>query len=145
MKKTMITAALAALLSAGALSSASAAPAFPAPQAMAGQTIDQVHYKGKNNAHHHKDWRGHRRILPQRVVIRSLHQRGYRNIHNVRLVRGDYVMRARGYRGPVRLVVDGQTGRILSRQVLNRGHQGHRPGFSLPGGNGNFTYSFGIR
>ena len=51
MKKTMITAALAALLSAGALSSASAAPAFPAPQAMAGQTIDQVHYKGKNNAH----------------------------------------------------------------------------------------------
>ena len=52
MKKTMITAALAALLSAGALSSASAAPAFPAPQAMAGQTIDQVHYKGKTVAEH---------------------------------------------------------------------------------------------
>jgi len=145
MKKTMITAALAALLSAGAFSAASAAPAFSAPQAVTGQATDLVHYKGNKNGHSHKDWRGHRRILPQRVVVRSLYQRGYRNIRNVRLVRGDYVMRARGYRGPVRLVVDGKSGRILSRQVLHRGHHGHRPGFSLHGGNGNFTYSFGIR
>ena len=141
MKKTMITAALAALLSAGAFSAASAAPAFTAPQAIADQTIDQVHYKGNKNGHN-KDWRGHHRILPQRVVIRSLYRQGYRDIRNVRLVRGDYVMRARGYRGPVRLVVDGRSGRILSREVL---HRGHRPGLTLHGGNGNFSYSFGIR
>ena len=142
MKKTMITAALAALLSAGALSTASAAPAFTSPQAITGQAVEQVHYKGNKNGHHHKDWRGHHRILPQRVVIRSLYQRGYRDIRNVRLVRGDYVMRARGYRGPVRLVVDGRSGRILSREVL---HRGHRPGLTFHGGNGNFSYSFGIR
>ena len=137
MKKTIITAALAALLSAGALSAASAAPAFTAPQALSGNAVEQVHYKGNKYGHH--------RILPQRVVIRSLYRQGYRDIRNVRLVRGDYVMRARGYRGPVRLVVDGRSGRILSRQALNRGHHGPRPGFSLHGGNGNFTYSFGIR
>ena len=142
MKKTMITAAVAALLSAGAFSTASAAPALAAPQAITGQAIEQVHFNGNKKGGHHGDWRGRHRILPQRVVIRSLHQRGYRDIRNVRLVRGDYVMRARGYRGPVRLVVDGKSGRILSRQAL---HRGHRPGIRLHGGNGNFSYSFGIR
>lgn len=142
MKKTMITAAIAALLATGAFSAASAAPAPAAPHAKSGATVEQVHFQGKRKGGHHNDWRGHKRILPQRVVVRSLYRQGYRDIRNVRLVRGDYVMRARGYRGPVRLVVDGASGRVLSRQVL---HRGHRPGFSLHGGNGNFSYSFGIR
>lgn len=142
MKKTLITAAVAALLSAGAFSAASAAPMAVAPQVKSNGMIEQVHYQGRNKGGHHQAWRGHQRILPQRVVIRSLYRQGYRDIRNVRLVRGDYVMRARGHRGPVRLVVDGKTGRVLSRQALDRGH---RPGFSLHGGNGNFSYSFGIR
>jgi len=142
MKKTMITAAIAALLSAGTFSAASAAPMPAAPQVKSNAMVEQVHYKGKKKGGHHQAWRGHQRILPQRVVIRSLYRQGYRDIRNVRLVRGDYVMRARGHRGAVRLVVDGRSGRVLSRQVL---HRGHRPGFSLHGGNGNFTYSFGIR
>ena len=140
MKKTIVTAALAALLSAGTLSAVSAAPAAAAASAQfkTGTAVEQVGHRG-----HAKNWRGHHRILPKRVVIRSLHRRGYRNIRNVRLVRGDYVLLARGYRGKVRLVVDGRTGRVESRHLLRR--HGHRPGFRIQGGNGNFSYSFGIR
>ena len=139
MNKKIATAALAALLSAGTFATASAAPGAMAAstQRAAGTAVEQVDYRGHHNAR-----RGHRHILSQREVIRSLYRRGYRDIRNMRLVRGDYVLQARGYRGQVRLVVDGRTGRIQSRALLRRHHN---PGFTFRGGNGNFSYSFGIR
>ncbi|WP_223476072.1 hypothetical protein [Oricola indica] len=139
MKNAFATTALAAMLSMGTLAGASAMPTVNAPAADTASTakVELVGHRGHNNAQ-----RGHHRIMPRHVIKRHLHRQGFRNIRNMRLVRGDYVLLARGYRGPVRLVVDGRSGRVLSRHVL-RG--GHRPGFVFRGGNGNFSYSFGIR
>lgn len=137
MKNALATVTLAALLSTGAASASAMPVAAPAADSAANVSVELVGHRG------HKFRHGRQRILPQHVVVRSLHHRGFRNIRNVRFVRGDYVMRARGYRGPVRLVVDGRTARILSRQPLDRGR--HRPGFSFHGRNGGFSYSFGMR
>ena len=140
MKNAFATVALAALLSAGALSGASAMPVAAAPvvKADTGAAVELVGHRGN-----HKVRQGQRHILPRPAIKRSLFRKGYRNIRNMRLVRGDYVLLARGYRGPVRLVVDGRTGRVMSRKVLR--HNWHRPGVQFHGGNGNFSYSFGIR
>jgi len=139
MKNALVTAALAALLSTGAVAAAPAMPvAAPAAGTAANAPVELVGHRGHrfDNRRHH--------ILPQHVVIRSLRQRGFRHIRNVRVRHGDYVLHARGHRGPVRLVVDGRSARILSRQPLHRGGH-HRPGLSLQGHNNGFTYSFGIR
>lgn len=131
--KSLSTIALAALLSTGTIVGAHAMPAMQAP-AGATATAADVELVGHHRYSH--------RILPKHVVQRSLQRRGYRHIRNMRLVRGDYFLTARGHRGEVRLRVDGRTGRILSRQALH--HRPHRPGIRLHGGNGNFSYSFGI-
>jgi hypothetical protein len=137
MKNALTTTALATFLSIGAFGAASAMPAAaPATGAAAGTPVELVHYRGPGA------YRGHHRVLPRHVIVRSLRHRGFRHIRDVRRVRGDYVVHARGYRGPVRLVVDGRTARILSRQPLYR--HGHQPGVRFQGSNGNFTYSFGI-
>jgi len=138
MKNALATAALAAILSAGAVAAASAMPvAAPATKTAAAAPVELVGHHG------HKYGKHRHRILPSHVIVRSLRHRGYRHIRNVRLQRGDYVVHARGHRGPVRLVVDGRTARVLSRQPLHRGW--HRPGFSMHGHSGGFSYSFGIR
>ena len=138
MKATLATAALAAILSVGAAGAVSAMPAATAPAAAStAAPVELVGHRGPG-VHH-----GHHRILPRHVIVRSLRHRGFRNIRNVRLVRGDYVLRARGYRGPVRLVVDGRTARILSRHPLHHGR--NHSGVWFQGSNGNFSYSFGIR
>ena len=139
MKTTLATAALAAILSVSAAGAVSAMPAAaPAPaNATTGAPVELVGHRGPGVRH------GHHRILPRHVIVRSLRHRGYRDIRNVHLRNGDYVLRARGYRGDVRLVVDGRTARILSRHLLR--HGGHRSGVWFHGGNGNFSYSFGVR
>lgn len=136
MKNDLATAALAAILSAGTVAAASAMP-VAAPSANATAFVELV----GNHGHKYHQRRHH--ILPPHVVVRSVRHRGFRNIRNVRLRHGDYVMHARGYRGPVRLVVDGRTARILSRRPLHGGW--HRPGFSFHGHNDSFSYFLGIR
>lgn len=135
MKNATIIMALAAILSAGAMGTATAKPLNATGEA----TVQLAANRG-----HDRDWRhGQHRILPQRAIERSLYRQGYRNIRDVRLIRGDYVMIARGYRGVVRLVVDGRTGHVISRDLLRRPQP--RAGVRIQGGNGNFSYSFGIR
>jgi hypothetical protein len=138
MKNALVTAALAAILSTGAISTVTAMPvAVPAADAVASAPVELAgHYGQKFGKRRHY-------VLPRRVIVRSLRHRGFRHIRNIRLRHGDYVLHARGYRGPVRLVVDGRTARILSRKPLYGGW--HRPGFSFNGHNGNFSYSFGVR
>lgn len=138
MKNALATAALAAILSAGTVATTSAMPVTaPSANATANTSVDLVGHHGQkfHKRRHH--------ILPPHVVVRSVRHRGFRNIRNVRLRHGDYVMHARGYRGPVRLVVDGRTARILSRQPLHGGW--HRPGLSFHGHNDSFSYFLGIR
>lgn len=148
MKNVLATAALAAILSAGTVAAASAMPVAALPSGAATSApVELVGHRGqkfREPQHHGQQFRGRRHyILPRHAVVRSLHRRGFRHIRNVRLRHGDYVVHARGYRGPVRLVVDGRTARILSRQPLHRGW--HRPGFPIQGQNDSFSYFLGIR
>ena len=137
MKNVLVTAALAAILSAGTVAASAVPVTTPSAGAASSAPVELVgHHGQKFHKHRHH-------ILPRHVVVRSLHQRGFRNIRNVRFRHGDYVVHARGYRGPVRLVVDGRTARILSRQPLHGGW--HRPGFSVHGHNDSFSYFLGIR
>ena len=136
MKNATAILALAAMLSAGATGIAAAKPIHD----HGAQT--RIEY-GSHRDSHRETRHSRYRILSEREVVRSLYRQGYRDIRNVRLVRADYVLIARGYRGTVRLVVDGRTGRVMSRDLVR--HQQPRPGFRIQGGNGNFNYSFGIR
>lgn len=132
--KALKTIALAALLSGGTFAGASAMPAASAPAAsVPAAPVERIGH------HHHSG----RHILPPRAIESSLRHRGYRHIRDMRLIRGDYVLIARGYRGTVRLVVDGRTGRIIDKRFVHA--RPHRPGVHLHGGNGNFSYSFNIR
>jgi hypothetical protein len=148
MKYLLVTAALAATLSAGTVAASAMPVTALSSNAAASASVELVGHRGhkygepRHYGHKFQKQRRHY-ILPRRVVVRSLHHRGFRNIRNVRLRHGDYVVHARGYRGPVRLVVDGRTARILSRQPLHRGW--HRPGFSFHGHNDSFSYFLGIR
>lgn len=136
MKNATAILALAAVLSTGVMGAASAKPAnVPGAEAK----VELAGYRDRDRDFRH----GQHRILPQYAIERSLYRQGYRDIRNVRLVRGDYVVIARGYRGVVRLVVDGRTGQVMSRDLLRRA--GPRAGVHIQGGNGNFNYSFGIR
>lgn len=119
MKNLIATAALAAALSAGTFATASAMPVSAA--APTAQPVKTVQYGGERfrpDARH---------VLPKHVIIRSLHHRGYTHIRDIRRVRGDYVVQARGHRGPVRLLVDGRTSRILERHVMRGGWDGKSP------------------
>lgn len=137
MKNAFATTAIAAILVAGMAGAASAMPYVnPSSGIAASAPVELAGHKGKQFR------KGKHFILPQHVVVRSLRKRGFRHIRNVRLRHGDYVLNARGHRGPVRLVVDGRTARILARQPL---YGWHRPGFSLHGHGQNFSYSFGFR
>ncbi|MFZ2101752.1 MAG: hypothetical protein WAU86_14420 [Oricola sp.] len=111
MKNLIATAALAVVLSSGAAAAASAMPA-PAIGAAIALPVEAAHYDKKRFAP------GAGFVLPKKVVIRSLYERGFTQIRDVRRVRGDYVAIAKGHRGPVRLLVDGRTARILDRQPL---------------------------
>lgn len=145
MKKSLITAALAAMLSTGTIAGASAMPVakLDAPQAAAAKVQLAGHrhrdrYRDRDVRRHH----GRHHLLPVRAVRRELRHRGYRHIRFVGSTRGDYLFIARGYRGPVRLLVDGRTARVLSRHRI-RGHRGG-PAFHHRSDNGNFSFSFGI-
>lgn len=137
MKTALATAALAAFLSAGTVAASAMPVAAPSAGAASNAPVELAGYHGQKFHKH-----GHH-ILPRQVIVRSLYQRGFRNIRNIRMRHGDYVLHARGYRGPVRLVVDGRTARILSRQPLHGGW--HRPGLSFQGHNDSFSYFLGIR
>jgi hypothetical protein len=66
-----------------------------------------------------RDSRWHRWIMPFHQVRRELRHHGYRHIDQLDLRRGDYIVRAVNYRGhPVRLRVDGRTGRILDWRYI---------------------------
>ncbi|QKV20359.1 hypothetical protein [Oricola thermophila] len=137
MKNVIATAAFAALFSAGTVSATSAMPVAATVATPAnGVQANLV-------AQHDRGYIRHqRRILPRRAVIKSLHRKGYRNIRNIRMRHGDYVLHATSRRGPVRLVVDGRTARVLSRKPLF--HTRHRPGVTFHGRTGGFSYHFGI-
>ncbi|GAB4358271.1 MAG: hypothetical protein Kow0026_19050 [Oricola sp.] len=142
MKNALATTAISAILTVGTIAAASAMPvAAPAAAPVAATAADaSVLLVG----HRNRDFgRHHHHILPRHVIVRSLHQHGFRHIRDVRMRHGDYVVHARGHRGPVRLVVDGRTARIVSLEPLGGGW--HRPGLSFQGGNDSFSYFLGIR
>lgn len=138
MKTRIATAALAALLSSGISTAAFAAPAIPAPVGVSTAfDVQAVHYRGRESRRY-----GRQRVLPLPRIVRSLRHRGYTRIRSIERVRGDYIVVARGHRGPVRLVVDGRTAEIVSRQPLRR--YGRDTGYRFGGHKGGFSYSFGI-
>src|SRR5690554_3796984 len=85
MKTTLATVTLAALLSVGAAAASAMPVAAPAAETAANAPVELVGHRG------HRSRAGRHHILPRQAVIRSLHHRGFRNISNVRFVRGDYV------------------------------------------------------
>lgn len=143
MKSLIATIVTATILSVGTLSTASATPVASAP-ITAGSDVQTVEWRGRG--HREGIRRHHRDVLPTRAIVRRLHRQGYRDIRSIRRHRGDYTVIARGYRGRVRLVVDGRTGRVLDRDLLRRDRRHYRePGFRFGGRSGNFSYQFNIR
>ena len=143
MRNAIITAAIAALLATGSAATVSAMPATaPVPTKSLTGNVELVghrHREGRRDRDfRHEGRRNH--VLPARVIVRQLRHRGYSHIRSINFVRGDYVVIARGHRGPVRLVVDGRTGPGIARHRLRRGG-GFRHSY---GGNSGFSFSFGV-
>jgi hypothetical protein len=139
MKKTLITTALAAILSTGTIATATAGPANTKAPSVS-TSIELVGHRS-----HDRDFRGKKSngyyVLPSHVVRYKLYRYGYRDIRKVGFFRGNYIFMARGYRGPVKLVVDGRTGHVVSRHRIR-----HWFGKGLHFGShsGKFSFSVGI-
>ncbi len=101
---------------------AAAAPAVGTVQIQlpAIQDIQPVHHvkRKKNNGY----------ILAPQRIKRIVWRHGYYDIRRVALRKGKYHVRARGHRGPVKLVLNARNGQILSRERIRakRHHHPHR-------------------
>lgn len=87
-------------------------------------TIERFHKDerwGSNRHLRQRSERSYQALAPQQIV-RSLHNRGYQNIHITGVHRGYYKVEASGYRGPVLLTVNGSNAEIVNRQRLQQRH-----------------------
>lgn len=150
MKKIIATAAVAAALSGSFAATASAAPAAMSENGRPA-TVQLVDHRGHGwHEHYSRDHRrGHdyfdhdrREPLTPREIVRRLRHQGYHDIGHLKLRRGNYIVEARGYRGQVRLVVDGHTGRVIERHLV-RSYR--TPGWSLGSRGGRIIYGFSFR
>ena len=128
-----ILAATALAVAAGLTQSAVAAPAEGLRGAPPVQRLDNgrdgagvqqvVHRKRLEERRERRQWRRHERrmrTLDRRDVVRVLHHRGYRRVHDVRRTGRVYRARAIGRHGrPVGVVVNARNGRIMGVERLH--------------------------
>lgn len=144
-KPLILTTAIIAGMSLGATSVSAAPLTLQADSALSSPILikDGKRAHGKKyykQFHEHGHHRARHRLGP-RQIKKILRHRGYRNVRIVDIGPRRAVVRARGYRGPVQLLVNRRTGDVVARQVLRRHHYGHR-GFR--GHKNGYSFSFGF-